>query len=106
VSSSWFKIAVLVLALAIPAVAAAQGTQCSLLLRVKLTPDVEHPKDPAFLSTLVGDPAYSLVLVRTSGDSEILRLTGPADSCRSQVDIMRMNAYVIDLQITSANGQG
>jgi hypothetical protein len=30
--------------------------------------DVENPTDPAFLSTLVGDPAYSLLLVSDADD--------------------------------------
>jgi hypothetical protein len=93
------RIALLVILLALPGLAAAQGTQCTLLLKVKLTPDVENPKDPAFLSTLVGDPSYSLVLVRASSDSEVLQLSGPANSCRKQVGIMRTSAWVIYIHV-------
>jgi hypothetical protein len=93
------RIALLLALLALPGLAAAQSLQCTLLLKVKLTPDVENPKDPAFLSTLVGDPSYSLVLVRASRDSEVLQLSGPPNSCRKQVRIMRTSAWVIYVHV-------
>jgi hypothetical protein len=99
------RIALLLLALTLPAISLAQGAVCTLRLKVQLTADVEHRKDPAFLSALVGDPRYSLVLVSASDDSEVLQLTGPPNTCRNQVKIMRMSAYVIDIHVIGDNGQ-
>jgi hypothetical protein len=94
----------LLVLLALPGFAAAQSAKCTLLLKVRLTPDVENPKDPAFLSALVGDPAYSLVLVSASDYTEVLRLSGPPNSCRKQLEIMRRNAYVIDISVMDNEG--
>jgi hypothetical protein len=99
------RFALLLAALAVPGLTMAQSTQCTLRLKVKLTADVEHPKDPAFLSALVGDPQYSLVLVSASDDSEVLQLSGPPNTCRNEVKIMRMSAYVIDIQVIGDSGQ-
>jgi hypothetical protein len=46
------------------------------------------------------------VFVSTSpgGYSEVLQLSGPANTCRSQVDIMRMNSHVIDIHVLDASG--
>jgi hypothetical protein len=99
------RIALLLAALTLPGLSMAQAAHCTLRLRVKLTADVEHPKDPAFLSALVGDPRYSLLLVSASDDSEVLQLTGPPNTCRNEVKIMRMSAYVTDIQVIGDNGQ-
>jgi hypothetical protein len=99
------RIALLLAALTIPGLSMAQGTQCTLRLNVQLTADVERPKDPAFLSVLVGDPRYSLVLVSASDDGEVLQLTGPPNTCRNEVKIMRMSAYVLDIHVIGDNGQ-
>jgi len=104
-SARQVRIALVLAALAIPALSMAQGTQCTLRLKVQLTADVEHRKDPAFLSALVGDPRYSLILVSASDYSEILQLTGPPNTCRNQVKIMRMSAYVVDIHVIGDNGQ-
>ena len=93
------RMVLLLVLLALPGFVAAQSAKCTLLLKVKLTPDVENPKDPAFLSALLGDPAYSLVLVNASDYSEVLRLSGPPHSCRKQLEIMRKSAYVIDIRV-------
>jgi hypothetical protein len=99
------RIAVLLAAVILPGLSMAQGAQCTLRLEVELTADVEHRKDPAFLSALIGDPRYSLVLVSASDDSEVLQLTGPPNTCRKEVKIMRMSAYVIDIHLIGDDGQ-
>jgi hypothetical protein len=96
------RIAILIAALALTSAAGAQETGCTLRLQVWLTPDVENPKDPAFLSSLVGDPAYRLVLLRTLEGSEILQLSGPPNTCHSKLTMMRMNAYVLDIHAIEA----
>jgi hypothetical protein len=98
------RIALLLAALTLPGLGMAQAAQCTLRLKVQLTADVEHRKDPAFLSALV-DPRYSLVLVSASDDSEVLQLTGPPNTCRNEVKILRMSAYVIDIQVLGDGGQ-
>ena len=102
---SMVRTALLLAALALPGLGMAQGAQCTLRLKVTLSPDVEHRKDPAFLSALVGDPRYSLVLVSATDDSEVLQLTGPPNTCQNQVKIMLMSAYVIDIQVIGDSGQ-
>jgi hypothetical protein len=102
---SMVRIALLLAALTLPGLSMAQAAQCTLRLKVELTADVEHRKDPAFLSALVGDPRYSLVLVSASNDSEVLQLTGPPNTCRNEVKIMRMSSYVIDIQVIDDSNQ-
>jgi hypothetical protein len=99
------KFALLVAAMILPSLGVAQGiTNCTLRLNVKLSPGVENPTAPAFLSTLAGNPAYSLILVSVSEDVEVMQLTGPADTCRSQVKVMRTNSHVIEMHIVGNDG--
>jgi hypothetical protein len=98
------KFARLFAAMILPSLAAAQGANCTLRLNVKLSPGVENPTAPAFLSTLAGNPAYSLVLVSVSEDVEVMQLTGPADTCRNQVKVMRTNSHVIEMHIVGTDG--
>jgi hypothetical protein len=101
------KIALLTTALLLPSLAAAQVSKCTLQLNVQVTPDVENPRDPGFLSTLAGNPAYSLIFVRTSdeGDAEVLQLSGPPGTCHSQVEIMKMNSHIINIEVMGDSGE-
>jgi hypothetical protein len=93
------KIALLTAAILLPQLAAAQVTKCTLQLDVQVTPDVENPRDPGFLSTLVGNPAYSLVFVRKSDNGEVLQLSGPPGTCRDQLEFMRQNSHIINIEV-------
>jgi hypothetical protein len=101
------RIALFGAAILLSHIAVAQDTKCTLQLNVQLTPDVENPRDPAFLSTLAGNPAYSLVFIRKSddGDREVLQLSGPPGTCRDQLEFMRQNSHVINIEVIAGDGQ-
>lgn len=95
------KLAALVAVLALPLVSYGQDSRCTLRLNVHVWPDVEYAADPRFLRALVGNPDYSLVFVRTAEelDTELLQLSGPPDTCREQVEAIRMNPHVLDIEV-------
>jgi len=101
------RIPLFIAAIVLSHLAAAQATKCTLQLSVELTPDVENPRDPAFLSTLAGNPAYSLVFIRKSddGDREVLQLSGPPGTCRDQLEFMKQNSHVINIEVIGGDGQ-
>ena len=100
-------LAPLAVLLALPLLAHGQGTKCTLRLNVHVTPDVENPRDPGFLSTLAGNPAYSLVYLGNSEESDtvILQLSGPPGTCRKQVEIMQMDSHIVDIQVMGGEGE-
>jgi hypothetical protein len=87
--------------------AASLPAACDLRLVVQLTPDVPNPRDPGFLSSLLGNhPSYRLNLRQERDDSLlVLDLTGPApdDGCQSVVDAMRKDARVIFIRTSEGD---
>jgi hypothetical protein len=76
---------------------------CALHLIVAVTPDVPNPRDPGFVSSLLGDnTGYRLTLRRMIDDTHLdMRLYGPGPkrNCRSVVDSMRKDARVSSIQV-------
>jgi hypothetical protein len=101
------KLAAVVAVLALPVVSYGQDdsngpdSRCTLRLSVHVWPDVEYAADPRFLRGLVGNPDYSLVFVRTAEalDTNLLQLSGPADTCYEQVKVMRRNRHVLYIEV-------
>ena len=92
----------------VPAAAAAQAAPvapCAMRLRVELTPEVPYPREPGFISSLLGNhPDYRLILERQDPeDSSViaLDLTGPGSEadCREVVTSMRKDARVRSVEV-------
>jgi hypothetical protein len=83
--------------------AAAPAALCDLRLKVQLTPDVPNPRDPGFLSSLLGNHSgYQLTLQRQRGDFVIdLELAGPGPDygCRNVVEALRKDGRVVFIQV-------
>lgn len=82
---------------------------CDLRLAVHLTPDVENPRDPAFLSSLLGANAGYTLRVHRHGDGSDpsvvdLELTGPGPNylCRRIVDSIRRSGFVQSADLVGA----
>jgi hypothetical protein len=84
---------------------AAPFASCDLRLRVELTPDVPNPRDPGFISSLLGNhPDYRLTLLRRKPEDAFLiyfDLTGPglAAGCREVVNSMRKDSRVLSVDV-------
>jgi hypothetical protein len=76
--------------------------QCALRLSVEVTPDVENPADPGFISSLLGDNVqYQLFLLKRVDDTHVdlqLQGPGPASNCRAVVKSMRENGSVSSIE--------
>ena len=97
------------LALGLPARSAAQppAPPCRRQLAVKLTPDVENPRDPAFLNSLLGNNVgYSLTFHDQRNDDArvLLDLSGPGPRylCDHVVDSIRRNGFVLSVDETTS----
>jgi hypothetical protein len=90
--------------------AAADPTElCDLRLKVQLTPDVPNPRDPGFLSSLLGNHSgYQLTLQRQRGDFVIdleLEGSGADDGCRNVVEALRRDGRVVFIQVQQQRSQ-
>lgn len=85
--------------------AASAAAPCDVRLVVDLGPDVPAPRDPGFLSSLLGNhPGYQLVWTgRTSSSRIILTLTGPGSEqqCQDVIDTMRRDGRVLSVRVES-----
>jgi hypothetical protein len=76
--------------------------ECALRLSVEVTPDVENPADPGFISSLLGDNVgYQLFLLNRVDDTHVnLQLQGPGEmsNCRAVVKSMRDDGRVASIQ--------
>jgi hypothetical protein len=98
--------------LATPGVVRAQPpAPCDLHLDVHFTPDVDNPRDPAFLGSLLGaNPGYSLRVHRHIDGADAatyeLELTGPGPNylCRNIVDSIRRSGFVLSAEIEAPAG--
>lgn len=76
--------------------------QCALRLSVEVTPDVENPADPGFISSLLGNNVgFQLFLMNRVDDTHVnLQLQGPgeASNCRAVVKSMREDGRVSSIQ--------
>ena len=101
----WMSSLGLMLLIAIFATARAHAdapAPCTIRLAVELAPDVPAPRDPGFLSSLVGNHVgYQLIWVRQDGSfTSILDLNGPGpdDRCQSVVEAMRADGRVFSVR--------
>jgi hypothetical protein len=84
---------------------AASVAPCDMRLRVELTPDVPDPRDPGFVSSLLGNhPDYQLTLLRLDPeDASVITLDltgpGPVAGCGEVVSSMRKDARVISVHL-------
>ena len=76
---------------------------CDLKLTVVFTPDVPHPTDSGFLSSLLSNhPGYRLTLVQSTSDTgTVLELTGagPTDLCQDVLATIRKDSRVQSAEI-------
>jgi hypothetical protein len=76
--------------------------QCALRLSVEVTPDVENPADPGFISSLLGNNVgFQLFLLNRVDDTHVnLQLQGPgeASNCRAVVKSMREDGRISSIQ--------
>jgi len=95
-------IVLLVVARPVSADAPMAPPQCALRLSVEVTPDVENPADPGFISSLLGDNVgYQLFLLNRVDDTHVnLQLQGPGEAanCRAVVKSMREDGRVSSIQ--------
>ncbi len=88
---------------------AASPPPCISRLVVELTPDIPNPRDPEFLSSLLGNnPAYLLTWVRRyDGFAIILDLTGPGprEQCDAVIDTMRRDGRIVSVDLDSGDMQ-
>lgn len=106
-ASQWLShAAAMMLVVAGRAASAGPPPPCDLRLTVTLTPDVAAPRDPGFLSSLLGDfPGYSLILRDQAGSSVLdVELTGPgpAARCVDVVTAMRRSGDVSSVVVQAA----
>src|ERR1700686_341007 len=83
--------------------AASSTAPRELRLKVQLTPDVPDPRDPGFLSSLLGNHSgYQLTLQGQRGDFVIdLELAGPGplNACRNVLDALRKDGRSVFIQV-------
>ncbi len=76
--------------------------ECALKLSVELTPDVPHPGDAGFVSSLLGNHTEYLLSLRRVVDDTHLSLElegpGPPRRCEAVVDSMRNDSRVQSIQ--------
>jgi hypothetical protein len=81
---------------------AAAAYLCQLRLIITLTPDIPHPRDDGFLSSLVGHhPAYALTwLKKAEPFGVVVNLSGPGPKarCREVVASMRKDGRVLSIR--------
>jgi hypothetical protein len=79
-----------------------ESDTCSRRIVVELTPDVPNPRDPQFLSSLVGNhPAYQLYWLRPEGSfGNLLELIGPGPDrlCQSVIASLRKAGRVLSVR--------
>jgi hypothetical protein len=88
---------------------AAPAVSCDVRLIVELTPDVPHPDDPGFLSSLLSNRAgYRLTLQEQESDSVVildLAGPGPTDECENVVETLRKDARVLSIRVDTDDTQ-
>jgi hypothetical protein len=97
-----------VLAVAATGAASAQDTaaaplRCSVHFTAELTPDVPNPRDPGFVSSLLGDHGgYRLFLRHVIDDTHLDMLLvgpGPKRNCRDVVESMRKDSRIQSISV-------
>lgn len=80
---------------------------CRAQLQVWLSPEVDDPRSPGFLSSLANTPGYVLTWLGASdADMSVsLELSGPGPSylCREEVERLRRDARVLDIKVLGAS---
>jgi hypothetical protein len=84
-----------------PAGGVQPAAKCHARLVVKFSPEVRNPRDPAFLSSFAGDPGFRLIWRGRADMSQTLELVGPGPEyrCMREIDRMRNDARIINLQV-------
>jgi hypothetical protein len=103
--SSHLPLAALLLLAACGTASAQQATApfCQLNFVLELTPDVPNVRDPAFVSSLLGDHGgFRLYLQHVIDDTHLdMSILGPGlrRDCRQVLDDMRKDARVKSIQV-------
>ena len=87
----------------VDAAEAAPPAQCDVRLIVQLTPDVPDPRDPGFISSLLGDQVdYQLTLWQVrSASVVVVELSGPGPDyrCRRVANTIRKDGRVLSVHV-------
>jgi hypothetical protein len=87
--------------LLMPLAAAALESRCSTRIEVVLDSEVANPRNTGFITSLTGNPLYSLTWVEGKGSRHVFDLTGPgADAmCKDGVELLRRDAAILELRV-------
>jgi len=85
------------------ALANAQQDACRARIEVTLDPEVNNPRDPSFLSSLLTTPGYQLTWVSGNDETTIYDLLGPAtdDGCSNMVEQISKSSAVLNVRVVA-----
>jgi hypothetical protein len=87
--------------LLMPVVAAAVDSRCMARIEVVLDTEVADPRNPGFMTSLTGNPLYSITWVSGKGSRVVYDLTGPGSDvmCKEGIEKLRRDAAVLELRV-------
>jgi len=85
------------------AIANAQQDACRARIEVTLDPEVNDPRDPSFLSSLLATPGYQLTWVSGNDETTIYDLKGPAsdNGCADMIEQIGKSSAVLNVRIVT-----
>ena len=85
------------------AMANAQQDGCRARIEVTLDPEVNDPRAPSFLSSLLASPEYQLIWVQGDDSTAIYDLKGPAtdDGCANMIEQIGKRSAVLNVRIVT-----
>jgi hypothetical protein len=87
--------------LLMPLAAAALESRCSTRIEVVLDSEVANPRNTGFITSLTGNPLYSLTWVEGKGSRHVFDLTGPGADvlCKDGIELLRRDAAILELRV-------
>ena len=85
------------------AIANAQQDVCRARIEVTLDPEVNDPREPSFLSSLLATPGYQLTWVSGNDETTIYELKGPAsdNGCANMIEQIGKSSAVLKVRIVT-----
>ena len=85
------------------ATANAQQDACRARIEITLDAEVNDPRDPSFLESLLASPGYQLTWVGGNDDTTIYDLKGPATDtgCANMIERIGKAAAVLNVRIVT-----
>jgi hypothetical protein len=84
-----------------PDIANAQQDACRVRIEITLDPEVNDPRDPSFLSSLMGSAGYQLKWVQGDDSISIYDLSGPAtdNGCANMIEQIGKSSAVTSVRV-------